>query len=221
MCALPNANTVEPHPCSGLTPTAFPEAKSRLTGVSVRYAPDATGKSQWHLFRASYGREDIAADRLADSGIYTYIPRRWEMKEVDGRRKKVLRNILPNLVFAYLTPADAATCINDISFLTYYYDHFHEHYGKNPPLTIPTDQMHNLILATQSHDENLMLLREGNYTFKSDEEVEVTQGTFRGVRGRIVRAGRQQRVCVTLTGLGSIATAYIPSAFLRKVEAQT
>jgi ribosomal protein L24 len=43
----------------------------------------------------------------------------------------------------------------------------------------------------------------------------VTQGEFEGVRGKVVRVSGQQRVAVNLQGLCLVATAYIPSAFLR------
>ena len=218
MCALSNANTVEEDASSsGLAPIAFPEATNSRTGVSVEYVHDPTGNKKWYLFRAIYGRENMAADILTAAGIYTYIPKRLEMTVVGGQKKKVLRNLMPSLLFAYMTRAEADTCTRDIPFLTYYYDHFHTENGKNPPLVIPANQMHNLVLATQSHNENIMLLHEGAYTFKSDEEVEVMEGTFQGVRGRVIRAGRQQRIMITLTGLGSIATAYVPTAFLRPV----
>ena len=53
--------------------------------------------------------------------------------------------------------------------------------------------------------------------FLSDEEVLVTDGPFAGVRGRVVRVSRQNRVAVSLRGISTlIVTAYIPTAFLEK-----
>ena len=63
-----------------------------------------------------------------------------------------------------------------------------------------------------------MMLQEGDFRYKSDDEVVVTAGQFKDVRGRVIRAHGQQRVLVSLTGLCLCATAYIPSAFLQKVD---
>ena len=45
----------------------------------------------------------------------------------------------------------------------------------------------------------------------------ITDGEFRGVRGRVARLAGQQRVVVDLLGQFLIATAYIPTAFLTKI----
>ena len=242
MNALNNADIVTGNACDELTPIAPPAAKSSRSGVSVEYAYDESGEKQWFLFRASYGREDMAADILTDMGVYTYVPKRREVVVVNGKRRSILRNLMPNFVFAYLAESEARVCVRGVeadktyfdslsddrqravcilsSFLSFYYDHFHQRNGVNPPLVVPQSEMMNLIYATMSHNENVLLLQEGKYTFKGDEEVEVIHGEFKGVRGRVVRAGRQQRVRITLTGFGAIATAYVPSAFLRRVASE-
>ena len=215
--------------CIGLTSIAIPEAISSKTGVSVEYAPDEQKK--WFLFRASYGREDMAADLMIEAGTYAYVAKKYKWREVNGRPKKVLENLISNLVFAYLTPKDADMFVRDAdpvvaspcprlaTIISYYYDHFNEtETGKNPPLTILDHEMRNFILATQSHDENLMLLKDGDFRYKTDDEVMVKVGPFKGVSGRIVRAHGQQRVLVKLTGVCFCATAYIPSAFLEKID---
>jgi len=214
---------------NGLASIAIPEAKSSKTGVSVEYVPDCNKK--WYLFRASYGREDMAADLMIEAGTYAYVAKRYAWREVNGKPKKVLENLISNLVFAYVTPKDAEIYVKNLdpempspsprlsTILSYYYDHFKEiEYGKNPPLTVPDVEMRNFILATRTHDENLMLLKPGDYRFKSDDEVIVTMGAFEGVRGRVVRSHGEQRVLVNLSGVCLCATAYIPSAFLEKIE---
>ena len=229
MSALLNANTAEENfYSSGFTPTAIPEAKSSQTGVSVEYAPDP--HRRWYLLRATYSREHLAADLLISQGIYAYVPQRYEMTLVNGRRRKLLKSLLPSLVFAYLTPGEAILYVKGnlgeekspiprlSTFLTFYYNHFQiaEDY-RNPPLIIPPAEMENFILATSTHDENLMVLSEGDFRYKSDTEVRIVAGEFQGVKGRVIRAKGQQRVLVRLSGVCLCATAYIPTAFLREL----
>ncbi len=80
---------------------AFPEATSSKTGVSVRYALDP--EKSWFVFRASYGREDKAADFLVNDGTYTYIAKKYVERYVRGKRKKYLQTLIPNILFAYTT----------------------------------------------------------------------------------------------------------------------
>lgn len=230
MDALTNANkATSPITCCGLTPMAIPEAVDAQKGVSVEYAPDPD--KRWYVLRASYGREIFAEQLLIQSHVYAYVPKRYTYIEVKGRPKKVLQCLIANIVFAYLTPKQAMMFVrnNDpdepspapqlSEFLSFYYNHFVEGENwRNPPLTIPEHEMLNFIRATCSNDENLLMLQGGDFHYKTDDEVEVICGQFKGVRGRVIRARGQQRVLVALTALNCLcATAYIPTPFLQKI----
>lgn len=54
--------------------------------------------------------------------------------------------------------------------------------------------------------------------FKKGQEVRVIEGRFKGVIGKVARYHGQQRVAVVIDGLLTIATAYIPSAFLERIK---
>lgn len=83
----------------------IPRAETARNGVSVGYAQSPA--SDWYVLRASYGREVKARDLLIEMGVYAHVAQRYDMKEVRGKRKKVLVSLLPNLVFAYIPKADA------------------------------------------------------------------------------------------------------------------
>ena len=84
-----------------LAPDTIPEAKSSQTGVSVRYVPAPDKK--WYVLRASYGREDKALDYIVEDGTFVYIAKRYARKTVNGKQKKVLETLIPNLLFIYTT----------------------------------------------------------------------------------------------------------------------
>ena len=203
-----------------LAPDVFPEVKSPRTGVSVRYvkSPDKC----WYVFRASYGREDKASDYIVEDGSFVYIAKRYVRKSVKGRITKVLETLIPNLLFVYTTSEKAEEYVKKtptLSYLTYYYNHFHRNeQQKNPPLTVSCKEMENFILATSNKSEHLMFVGEGQCHFKGGETVKVTDGIFKGVEGRVARVAGQQRVVVSLENIGLVSTAYIPTAFLMKLE---
>ena len=195
----------------------IPEAKSSQTGVSVRYAP--TQGMRWYVFRASYGREDKASDYIVEDGTFVYIAKRYARKTVNGKQKKVLETLIPNLLFVYTNAEKAEEYVKNtppISFLSYYYNHFElDDDQKNPPLTVSRKEMENFIIATCNKSEHLKFVAEEQCHFKGGETVKVIDGLFKGVEGRVARVSGQQRVVITLSQVGLVSTAYVPTAFLR------
>ena len=207
-------------PSIRFTPDDFPEAKSSKTGVSVRYAP--APDKRWYVFRVSYGREDKASDFLVDDGTYTYIAKKIVEKYVGGKRKRYLQTLIPNLLFAYTTAEKAEEYVNDtpaIAYLSYYYNHFKvDDHQKNPPLTISDEEMNRFILATCNMNKHLLFVQPSQCHFRGGERVRVIDGPFAGVEGRVARVAGQQRVVISLSGIGLISTAYIPTAFIRRID---
>lgn len=229
-------------PNAGITPDIIPEARSSRSGVSVRYAPLPDGSKKWFLFRVSYGREMQAADLLIEQGVYAYFPQRYEMVEREGKRKRVLKSLLPNLLFAYLSPEEAelftkgpsrqditadtlserkASAAFSLSLLlSYYYNHFATNErGNNPPLVIPAKEMANFILATQTHSQHLKQVIMEKCRFLDDKQVVVVEGVYKGVRGRVARVAGQQCIVVSLAnGTFNVSTDYIPKHFIRVID---
>ncbi len=199
---------------------AYPEAKGTEKGESVKYIPDPS--KQWYVFRATRGREDKASDYLVHDGTYTYIAKKYAEKTVGGKRKKTLRTLIPTLVFAYTSAEKADEYVNHtpaLSYLSYYYNHFEHIEGhKNPPLIISDKEMDQFIKATCSQNEHILFVSPSQVHYRSGELVRIIEGPFQGVEGRIARVAGQQRVVVSLSKIGLVSTAYIPTAFIRKIE---
>ena len=63
-----------------------------------------------------------------------------------------------------------------------------------------------------------MFVNESQCHYKSGDIVKVIDGLFRGVEGRVARVAGQQRVVLSLSNIGLVATAYIPTAFIERIE---
>ena len=205
--------------CFGLTATALPEANGSQTGVSVENAQLET--KQWYVLRVSYGRAEKANEILKAKGIETHLPLHTIYKEVNGKRKKQRIPMLPNFLFVNTTLSILQSFLKlspDLSFITFYYDHFNKKPdGKNPPLVVPKESMANFIKLTSIDDENILLIDEVNGKYKQGDHVRIIEGPFKGIEGRVTKITGQKRVIVELPGLCSVATAYIPKAFLEKI----
>lgn len=225
MVTLSNVKTQrgEENPLSvRFAPDAFPEAQSSQTGASVRYVE--TSDKKWYVFRASYGREDRASDYIVDDGTYTYIAKYYVERYVKGKRKRVLKSLIPNLLFVYTTSEKADQYVNHtpaISYLSYYYNHFElDAHAKNPPLTIRAGEMCQFIRVTCSKSKHLIFTAPSQFHYKTGAYVKVVEGPFTGVEGRVARISGQQRVVVSLSKIGLISTAYIPTAFLQPMNTE-
>ena len=54
--------------------------------------------------------------------------------------------------------------------------------------------------------------------FQKGQVVRIIEGKFKGVTGTVARYQGQQRVGIVIDGLLTVATAYVPSVFLKKNE---
>ncbi|UKK50063.1 UpxY family transcription antiterminator [Prevotella sp. E13-17] len=207
-------------PSVRVAPENIPEAKSTQTGVSVKYVP--TPDKRWYVFRASYGREDKASNYIVEDGTFVYIAKRYARKSVNGKQKKVLETLIPNHFFVYTNDEKAEEYIKNtpaLSYLTYYYNHFELNDDqKNPPLTVSCKEMENFIFATCNKNEHLKFVNEEQCHYKGGEIVKVIEGPFKEVEGKVARVSGQQRVIVSITNVGLVSTAYIPSAFIMIID---
>lgn len=201
-----------------------PIKKNCDDGVSVEYAPILQNERKWYVLRVSYGRITIAEEVLSASSLDYYIPYHYTKKLVNGKKKLALEPLLSCFVFVRASDTEVENLIHrsmkmgtvDRPCLSYYYNHFAKtSLGKNPPLTVSSIAMENFIRLTSVHSEHIVTLSHDRHSLKNYEQVLVTDGPFKGVRGCVARILGQQRVAVELRGICVVATAYIPTAFLK------
>lgn len=223
-------------PCAGLTSNALPEAQSTVsaessqTGVSTRNAHIASKpKAQkeedfphWYALRTTYGREKKACDYMITKGITAFYPTTNVVKLIKGKRKVVTESRLPNIFFAYGTEEQLKTFVYDnvnLPFLRFYYRH--EHVGSRAiktPLIVPKYQMESLKIICEAEASDIIVSLSSVPNFQTGQMVRVVDGAFKGVIGRVKRWQGQQRVGVIIGDMATFATAYVPSAFLEKID---
>ena len=223
-------------PCAGLTSNALPEAQSTIsaessqTGVSTKNAllptkPKALKEGDtphWYALRTTSGREKKAYDYLTAKGITAFYPTTNVVKLIKGKRKNVTESRLPNIFFAYGTEEQLKEYVYDnvnLPFLRFYYRHYHEgNKIKKTPLIVPDNQMESLKIICAADADNTFVSLVKVPKFEKGQMVRVIDGVFKGVIGRVARWQGQQRVGVVVDDLVTMATAYIPSAFLEQIE---
>lgn len=145
------------------------------------------------------------------------------IKKEIGKKKRILKPLLPNLFFVYATREAADDLLKkkgDMPQVVKYYRDKTKPTGpdgKHPPMTIPHRAMENFIRATATDSDHVRVVSPERCRYKSGDMVRVTGGEFQGITGRVARIAGQQRVVVEVTGLCLIATAYIPSRFIESI----
>lgn len=211
-------------PYDGLTSNVILEVQSHQldensnTGVSSLYVP--IENYQWFVLRATYNRVEKDIETLKKSVAYVYIPKHHVIQNKNGKKKRVLEPLLPNLVFVYSTQSHLEELFrkeNDLNHLRFYRDKtkaVSQHDEKHPPVVVPYYEMLNFIRLTSVESEHIKLVEPENCHYKNGDKVLIVDGDFTGVEGRVARVAGQQRVVIEMKGVCIVATAYIPSAFL-------
>lgn len=176
----------------------------------------------WYVLRSTFNRSQKAYDMLTSNGFHAYLPLHSVEKVVKGRLKRIMKPLIPNLLFVFSEEnvlKEFVKANKDTGYVTLYYDHFnHSNKGTNKLLTVPAFQMDNFIRATSIENKHTMVVDPKNIRYKTGDMVRIVEGDFIGVVGKVARVGGQSRVIVTLEGVCAIATAYIPSAFLEPYQ---
>lgn len=223
-------------PCVGLTSSALPEAQSSAraessqTGVSTRNVPSANelptikrakNTPHWYALRTTYGREKKAYDYLVSNNVKAFYPTIKTVKNVEGQRIAVEESRLPNIFFAYGKEDEIKSFVYDnvnLPYLRFYYRHIHEGARiSKEPLIVPDYQIEGLKIICASQAEDIILELSEIKQFKVGQKVRIIDGVFTGVIGKVARYHGQQRVAIIIDGLLTIASAYVPSAFLEKI----
>ena len=210
-------------PSAGLT-SCTPSISKAKGGVSVENVPSEN--KQWFVLRVTYGRVLKAKALVEAKGLECYVPLRYKEVRKQGKKRIITEPLISSFVFVH-APAEQVDSLlqykniknlENRALLSYYYDHtFHRENAptKNPPLVITDTAMDNFIHLTSIENPHIIPVTSENIKYKLGDEVVITEGEFKDIRGRVARIAGQQRVVVELFDGCLVATAYIPKEAMK------
>lgn len=222
--------------CTGLSSDALPKVENSSqsensdTGVSTHFVPlpkeflesrRTVRQPHWYALRVTYGREKKAYDYMVEKQVEAFYPTIKTVKEVNGKQQTIEESRLPNMFFARGTEEDIKSFVYDnvnLPYLRFYYRHIRK--GNrivNEPVIVPDYQMEGLKIICASGAQDVLVVPDTVQKFQKGQSVRVKDGAFAGLEGKVARYHGQQRVAVIIDGLLTMASAYIPSAFLEKI----
>lgn len=209
-------------PSAGLT-SCTPSISKNKGGVSVENVP--SGNKQWFVLRVTYGRIIKAKSFIGAKGMECYVPLRYKEIRKQGKRRILTEPLIPSFIFIHASAEQVDSLLQDKdikafenrALLSYYYDHTSHCENaptKNPPLVISDAAMDNFIRLISIHNPHIIPVTSENIKYKLGDEVVITEGEFKDIRGRVARIAGQQRVLVELFDGCLVATAYVPTSAL-------
>ena len=69
----------------------------------------------------------------------------------------------------------------------------------------------------EPHIDDIIVSPNVIHQFEKGKNVRIIDGKFKGVEGKVARYHGQQRVAIIIDGAFTVATAYVPSAFLEEI----
>ena len=205
-------------PSARLT-SCTPSIQECKDGVSVENV--LSENKQWFVLRVSYGRIIKAKAFVEAKELECYVPLRYKEIRKQGKKRIITEPLLPSFLFVHASAEQVDSLLQDksikplenIALLSYYYDHTSHCENaptKNPPLVISDAAMDNFIRLISIHNPHIIPVTSENIKYKLGDEVVITEGEFKDIRGRVARIAGQQRVLVELFDGCLVATAYVP-----------
>ena len=178
------------------------------------------------MLRVSYGRIIKAKAFVEANGLECYVPLRYKEVRKQGKKRIITEPLISSFVFVHASAEQVDSLLQDKNIkafenralLSYYYDHTSHCENaptKNPPLIIADTAMDNFIRLTSIHNPHIIPVTSENIKYKLGDEVVITEGEFKDIRGRVTRIAGQQRVVVKLFAGYLVATAYIPMGIMK------
>ncbi len=205
------------------------ERETIQNGKSVEYILNPNIR-YWFPIRATHNRSLQVYEKLValnDDSIEPYLPllRHIEYSNEDFKNPTQYAEDKPldsSLLFMRSTVGDFKSLLKyptQFPGLTPYYNHFYTNeFGKNEFLVVPDAQMNSFKIIVESGNQNIIVDQTEMPSFIAGDRVVVIGGPFVGVEGVVMKYKHQKRVFVELQGVGRYATAYVPGAWMRRVN---
>lgn len=154
-------------------------------------------KTQWFVMTA-YKSEQKAEEKLrGEGGLEYFIPKQYVKRKYQGKLKRVLVPVIPNLVFVHAKYDEIEEFKRKCPFLHYATRRMD---GANRIMKVPDAQMEAFIKVAGHYDNDLVYYSPDEIDLKQGMRVKVHGGTFDGVEGTLlkIKGKRNKRVVICI-----------------------
>ena len=163
---------------------------------------------KWLVLKTRPNAEKKVAERLVLRGLEVYLPLYTTVKQWSDRKKKVQKPLISSTVFVHISEEEREQLWNvvGISGMLYYL-------GK--PAVVRDEE---ILVLQQMLQEGIYERVDFETTFIEGQEVEITGGDFKGLRGIVQEEVNAQKVIIALKGMGAQVVFTLKKGAVRIVK---
>lgn len=168
----------------------------------------------WFALKVFFNKVlQLSAD-LKNLSLDCFYPVKVESKNRRGKKVFVKKPAVNSLLFFKGTTEEAQQVQREFEGRAMLYTYR----LSRQPAIIPDREMQIFKMVADTNAPDLEYMDIDAQTFKTGQHVRVTCGLFQGAEGYIKRIRGNKRLIVAIEGIVAVATSYIPSCFLEKIE---
>lgn len=149
---------------------------------------------KWYVAYVRLFHERKTAEKLAAMGIESFVPVREEIHQWSQRKKKVMRVLIPQMIFIRATQKERmeALTLSSIS-------HYLVLKGEHTPAIIPDRQMEQFMFMVDYSENTIEMY---NSPLEPGQHIKVIKGPLAGLEGELLEIEGKSKVVVRLDILG-------------------
>lgn len=170
----------------------------------------------WYVLRVPYSREMTLKEHLDSLGMETFVPLHYREYCKHGIVTKKLEPVVHNLLFVYAMRAQLDEIKPRMEYCCPF--RFFLDRTSHKPIVIPDRQMRHFMAVAGTSEEQHIYLESVETSLSKGDRVRVIAGPFAGIEGVFMRLKGDRRVVVSLSGIMTVATAFIHPSFVEKID---
>lgn len=168
----------------------------------------------WYAMKVFYNKVFEVEDYLKSISVECYIPVVWKEVVRNNQKQMVRKPAISSLLFCYASLLETKVIAEALERRAFFYCSRDNH----QPSAIPDYEMQIFKMVTSKGEDGLEYMDVNAINFAQGERVRVTDGPFQGAEGYIKRIKGNRRLVVAIEGVVAVATSYIPSCYLERLE---
>ena len=171
---------------------------------------------KWYVMSA-YRQEKKAECELTGRGVRCFVPKRYAVRTVQGRKVRSLQPAVANLVFVYASWNEIIELKQWAEYLQFQTQVIQK---KRRVMVVPDEEMEQFIRVTEQTEADICYYRADELPQAEGQPVRVIGGNFNGVEGKLIKitGKRQKRVVLQLESLLAIAITIENPEYLELIK---
>lgn len=170
----------------------------------------------WYAFKVFFNKVFEIDQTIRERNVQTYFPVVRTYKLSGDHHRLVQKPAISSLIFVRCAETEVWEIQRQLYGQVILYSHKTD--GTKVASAIDEEEMRLFMLVTSVEDERLQYLDVESVNYKEGQKVRVLDGPYKDCVGYIKRIKGNRRLLVAVEGIALVATSYIPSVFLEKIN---